>query len=553
MNGEIRSIEKTSGKGKYQHGLVGITLYNTKDNVTRDYGLQENFITPVGKEMDNIMGPGRLLSVGADMFGETHIHQSMTQFSREANYPMASVRGDWRTEMTLVLLHLDTDVNNVTEDTSTLYINDDAGTTYAYKIVGYANGNINPVANGKEGVIDFTKPEYVANKLIHAKRWIFDTDIAVGTIDAVAMMPASIVKKRGGTGISIWTCLDKVNAQDTNFVAFSTQFCIPGITGFTGNDEVLLNYNASAKSKHKVILTTMETEDLEDTEPWFVFPQYASDWIKVDDYFYVLVAQPGAANMTVYVYNATTMVPITNYAISYLYSQYSQYYKCKAAFLYKDSLLYVTLNNYDDIGTQTRERVFKLTKSGQLYFSVWDTSSALTTYVGFLTLPGFITDESKVCIGHFGDKYVMYIVEWPKEVAEYNPTYGGMFNRGFLFTDLADIAGSIVKGSEFYGVDLCTLKFNTATRDGFMRIGTAPNMTAPYLANEIYDLSSGSKLIVNNTTGNASYKEILMNTQGLWISDKTEHGNCYSIRLLTTPVVKGADDKLYVSYGYQRS
>ena len=51
MNGEIKSIEKTN---HYQHGLVGITLYNAKDNVYRDYGLQENFITPVGKQMEYI-------------------------------------------------------------------------------------------------------------------------------------------------------------------------------------------------------------------------------------------------------------------------------------------------------------------------------------------------------------------------------------------------------------------------------------------------------------------------------------------------------------------
>ena len=82
-NNELKVIAATQElkqvEGKCQHGFVSLELERA-DGVKISTGVQENFITPIGRQLDNNMGPGRLLSMGGDMFGLTHVSQCMTKY-----------------------------------------------------------------------------------------------------------------------------------------------------------------------------------------------------------------------------------------------------------------------------------------------------------------------------------------------------------------------------------------------------------------------------------------------------------------------------------------
>ena len=541
MNNNILKVDNVDKPKHYQQGFVGIVKVNTKDNVIREYPVQENFVTPIGRQLDNNMGPGRLLSVGGDLWGLTHVRQAMSVVGRAVSNTKQMVRGHINTELTLVLLSLGEEVNSIDENTSTIYIHANDGTAIAAKVVGYANGNLTPTSNGKEGYLDLSKPEYVKNKFYQVNRWVFDTDVAVGTIDAVAMMPASAVKTLGGSGISTWMCIDKGNVQDINFTAKSTAFCPPGIAGFTGNNGVLLNYKHTGNSRHKLDLSSFDMIDLDASEPWFTFPANTMDWIIDGDYVYALTKKLGtSASLVVYVYNKATMAQVTTFNVAYNNNVASFESLIKASFLMKSGVLYIT-TVLTEAASVVRDRYYTLKKGTKAYWSAKD-GTAATTYSNLVTLPAFISNENIVAFGHFGDKYLMYVQEYPY-------TNSGSTCVAYVFSDLEDIAGSMEQNKIFYGISPHTLKYKTDTRAGFMRIGFAPNANTQ-VGYADYDYTIGNKVLVNNTSG--TYQEILNDSQGLWISDESEHGNCYSIRLLSEPVEKGASDKLYVSYGYQR-
>lgn len=553
MSNKILKVDSVDKPKHYQQGFVGIVKVNTKDNVIKEYPVQENFVTPIGRQLDNNMGPGRLLSVGGDIWGLTHVRQAMTTVGSATSSPKQAVRGDQQSEMTLVLLSLGDDKNSIDENTSTIYVHANDGSVKAAKVVGYANGNIQPASDGKEGYLDLSKPEYVMNKFYQVNRWVFDTDVAVGTIDAVAMMPASAIKSIGGSGISTWMCIDKGNVQDINFTAKSTAFCPPGIAGFTGNNGVFLNYTHSGNSRHKLDLSTGDMWDLDESEAWFTFPTNTMDWIIDGDYVYALTKTPLSWSdaMKVYVYNKATMAQIATFNVDYDGYQMSFSNLIKASFLMKNGVLYITTVLYSDSGL-VLDRYYTLTKGSRDYWSA-ETGTAAKTYSGLVTLPAFITDETKVAFGHFGDKYLMYVLEYPYDFTT-PPSgyteYSGLTCMAYVFSDLEDIAGSMEQNKIFYGISPYTLKYKTDTRGGFLKIGFEPHVSTMQVGYTPYDNIIGNKIIVNNSSGGS--QEILNHSQGLWISDESEHGNCYSIRLLSEPVEKGASDKLYVSYGYQR-
>jgi len=552
MSNNILKVDNVDKPKHYQHGFVGIVKVNTKDNVIKEYPVQENFVTPIGRQLDNNMGPGRLLSVGGDVWGLTHVRQAMTTVGRGTSSGNQAVRGDQDSEMTLVLLNLGDDINSVDENTSTIYVHANDGSVRAAKVVGYANGNIQPASDGKEGYLDLSKPEYVMNKFYQVNRWVFDTDVAVGTIDAVAMMPASAIKQIGGSGISTWMCIDKGNMQDVNFTSRTTAFCPPGIAGFTGNNGVFLNYTHTGNSRHKLDLSTGDMLDLDGSESWFTFPANTMDWIIDGDYVYALVKSLGTySDMVVYVYNKTTMAEIDTFHIRYDNQQDSFTTLIKASFLMKSGVLYITTVVYAE-GSYGRDRYYTLTKGTKAYWSA-KTGVAPVIYRDLVKLPAFIRDGKRVAFGHFGDKYLMYVLEYPYDSAALPSgytDYSGLTCMAYVFSDLEDIAGSMEQNKIFYGISPYTLKYKTDTRGGFLKIGFEPHIGDPTIGYTPYDNIIGNKIIVNKSSG--GYQEILNNSQGLWISDESEHGNCYSIRLLSEPVEKGPSDKLYVSYGYQR-
>lgn len=543
---EIKQVE-----GKYQHGFVSLELERA-DGVKISTGVQENFITPIGRQLDNNMGPGRLLSMGGDMFGLTHVSQCMTKYGGGTSSDYCVSAYD-KTSLTLVLLNLGSGVNDIDEDVSSIYVHSDDGTVRCAKVVGYANGNFVQGADTKEGIIDTTKAEYAANKFYQVNRWKFDTGIATGTIDAVAMMPASVIQSNmngpEGAGMSAWRCVDKVNVNDPNFISNTTAFCPPGIPGFTGNNGILLNYNNGGMNRHKLDLSTYEMLDLDVSEPWFVFPEDTSDWLIIGDYLYIL-----RGSFRIEVYNKNTMAHVEGVTLSISNTI------AKTALLYTGGKLYVTAitkQHGDGSALSKYSEIRKLSKDYYLYPDTWKNN-----YSELLTVPGFILPihQHMVCFGHFGDKYIMYVLQSPLAYGESgwpaDSSYDGNYVMGYVFSDLEDIAGSIDRSQIFYGLDIKTVKYSTDTKSGFIKLGGyAPIGSKTSYNNGFYDMNIGSKYVSNrsNTSQGYSYgKRIDGAKAGLWVNDVSQHGNCYSIRVLDTPVEKLDTSKLYVSYGYSR-
>ena len=121
--------------------------------------------------------------------------------------------------------------NRFNRDKHLINLFDSTGVIDGTKVLGYASSNVLPTANGKEGIIDYCKDEYMADGYTVCERWKYPEGVATGTIDTIAMAPAGWKAGQGLGGQRFSKCIDKVNMQQGTFVTRSTQFCPPGIAG----------------------------------------------------------------------------------------------------------------------------------------------------------------------------------------------------------------------------------------------------------------------------------------------------------------------------------
>jgi len=532
--GDLKQV--ASGDGIKLQGFVEIEIISTKDNVRRTY---KNTITKGGKQYLLDKSAGRMLEMAADAFGMSACSNVISKVGTIGTNPVSGGQNFQNRAITNVLLNLGEEATGLSE-TST-YINVFESTlTTASKVVGYANNNVYPTSNGKEGAIDYTKGEYVIDPYTVCKRWKYDAGVATGTIDTIAMMPAACIKTNNGDGIQFSKCLDKINMQYINYTSMSTGFLPPGIPGYTANDEVLLNYKQDGKSKHKFNLTTGEVTDLEDTDPFFVIGN-VYDIKLIGQYLYVLDLAKNQMNSyiepRVRVYDTAASMALKA-QVWCEHRVMDEVYR-SAKFLYYNNVLYVSI--YTDKVKSGHAKLWTLSKGSKAWFS--SASDAATSFADICTLPSGMT-AGYVALGNYGSNYIMYVLSRLDGVTDYAKT--GYKAIGYVFTSMDDIGGTIVDIID--GINPNSICYSAGTNLGWLRIGfDLYNTDYVSTFGDTYDYTDKTKIVNNNSTA------VTMNTQAagvFWTADKW-WTNVISFVKLQTPIVKQDTDIMYVSYGYK--
>ena len=534
-------MQVASGDGIKLQGFVEIELISTKDNVRRTY---KNTVTKGGKQYILDKSVGRMLEMAADAFGMPVCSNVLAKVGTKSQYPVSGGQNSQYRAITNVLLNLGSEATGLSE-TST-YINVFESTLdTASKVIGYANNNVVPTSDGKEGAIDYTKGEYVIDPYAVCKRWKYDAGVATGTIDTIAMMPASCIKTNNGDGVQFSKCLDKINQQSVNYGSMSTGFLPPGIPGYTANDEVLLNYEQDGKRRHKFNLTTGVVTDLADTDPYFVIGNGINSMSGVCDikligqYLYVLDQLSITGNCVeprVTVYDtAASMAQKAQFSCDYL-KQYE--YMSSFKFLYYNNVLYVT--TYSHKVVEGRAKLWTLFKGANAWFS---NAGVAQNYNAICTLPSGMTADY-VAFGNYGSNYIMYVASRLLGITDFK--YTGYKAIGYVFTSMADIGGTIVDIVD--GINPNSIPYAAGTNLGWLRIGfDLYNTDFESYFGDTYDYTDKTKIVTNNST------EVTMSTQDrgvFWTADKW-WTNVISFVKLQTAITKQDTDIMYVSYGYK--
>lgn len=562
-----------SGHGLKLEGFLNIDIINKKNNVHKVY---KNTITNAGKQYFLDKCAGNMLRIAADTFGMTAGLSAISTIGSQTTYPFPGRTSRADSCLTNVLLNLGDEANSLTGNTSFINVFD-ANMAEASKVVGYANSNITPTVDGKEGSIDYCKGEYVIDPYTVCERWKYPEGVASGTIDTIAMMPGACIKTKFGHGLCMFKCLDKINKQYTNFTRQSDGFLIPGVAGFTGNDEILLNFEQDGNSRWKFSLTTGEITAVPAGDNFFVVLAYDSsaansayylyDMYYDNGYLYVLrgsTAPNGASagrygsGLRVFVYNMTSGgVLVTNFSLEVPISTVMDQYVCGAKFLKVSSSLYVTTWCYNiktdgyDPSSQSVAKLWKLSKTGAYFDNVEGEAQSDFSSIGF-NLPSGLKIYD-VGLGSYGTSYIMYMSCRLTNKADGLNT--GALSFGIVFTSLSDPLGSAT--GALYGLGMYSVAFSAGSNRGILKIGafndsSPSDTTGTEYFNNFYDVSSALKMVENNTDpAQGSGEEVSCVGYGVWLSLDGWSSNVLSFVKLNTPIEKGDDDIMYVSYGYK--
>lgn len=546
-------IEVSSGNGIKIQGFINIELINKKDKIKRTY---KNTITTAGKRFLLSKSAGRMLSIAADTFGMMMASNVINKEGFDTQ-GYAYTNSNANRSLTNVLLNLGAEADSLTADSTFINVWDN-NLAEASKLVGYANNNIAATQDGKEGTIDYCKGEYVIDANTVCERWKYPEGVASGTIDTIAMMPASMVKFNRGDGINIGKCIDRVNTQYTNFGSLSTGFMIPGVNGYTANDEILLNFSQDGVSKWKFNLTTGEVTQVKDTDNFFVLPMnynnkyyYIMDALVIGNYLYTLSLQQigsgGQPRVIVHDLN-NNMNIVANFTCKYI-SNNDKYHNAK--FLKIGSDLYVTAWATGTVTeSNTPIKLWKLNNNGTYFNSAGSYYNDFSS-IGFVVPTG--VNINYIGLGNYGSSYVMFVgsnyTEYMSSTNIESNIYGYK-SVGYVFTDLSNPLGTVT--DVICGINPGSILFSAGSNKGMLRIGFDSLASKPYQFGSCYDYTECNKKVANNSDNgdNPNNYTTLYNKGVIYTPDKS-WTNVISFVKLNSPIVKGDDDIMYVSYGYK--
>lgn len=543
----------TSKDGTHLQGFIEIEKVNKKDHTREVY---KNTITSGGKQFLLDKSAALMLGIGADTFGITGCSNVIAKTGTSGSTVVAGRQSRSDRDITNVMLNLPENVlSGLGVSTSFINVFDENMGT-AEKVVGYANNNIVATADGKEGIMDFCKGEYMVDPYTVCKRWKYAEGIATGTINCIAMMPAACLLSPSGDGVKFSKCIDKVNTQYTNYLSLSTGFLIPGVPGYTSNNEILLNFNKDNNARWKYNIGTGEIESVPDTDNFFIpsISEKIVDMQMIDNYLYVLgigsIASYG--NVYVYVYDpSNSMNRVASFSCSYK-SSYERIIKA-SIFKVGDSL-YVSTVNQANVTATNIGRLWKLNKSGSNGYAS-SAGSAQTDYslIGFTVPSGM--NINQVGIGAYNGNYVMFnAVKYYDNVGSNKSLLSGSDYGykmvGYVFTDLSNPAGTIIDMID--GINPNEVLFAAGSNAGTLRVGYDKFTYASESFGAVYDLVDDKHVVMNNsaTTNSTS---VTFNTQeeGVYLTLDKWWTNVISFVKLNTAINKTDADIIYVSYGYK--
>ena len=549
-------IEVSSGNGIELQGFINIELINKKDKIKRTY---KNTITTAGKQFLLSKSAGRMLSIAADTFGMMMASNVINKESFD-NTGYAYTNSNANRSLTNVLLNLGSEADSLTANSTFINVWDN-NLAEASKLVGYANNNIVATQDGKEGTIDYCKGEYVIDANTVCERWKYPEGVATGTIDTIAMMPASMVKFNRGDGINIGKCIDRVNTQYTNFGSLSTGFMIPGVNGYTANDEILLNFNQDGISKWKFNLTTGEVTQVKDTDKFFVLPMdfnyasnpyyYIMDALVIGNYLYTLsLQQIGTGSQPrVIVHDLNNNMNIVTKFTCGLKSNNDIYHNAK--FLKIGNDLYVTAWATGTVTeSNTPGKLWKLNNNGT-YFNSAGAYSVDFSSIGFNAPSGI--NLNYIGLGNYGNSYVMFVgSNYTQYMSSTNmdSKKHGYKSVGYVFTDLSNPLGTVT--DVICGINPGSILFSAGSNKGMLRIGFDSLAIDPIYFGSCYDYTECNKKVANNSdNGDNQNKYITLYNKGVIYTPDKSWTDVISFVKLNSPIVKGDADIMYVSYGYK--
>ena len=515
--------------GERVKGFVRIELYDKYGNKKVD---KENLIVPGGKTLMFHMSAANILINGGNLWGLTvkqGVHLAGTRAANQSYYKATYKNA----ALTNILCNL-TDAQKTAFSSETNFVNfysEDFGSVD--KVIGYANMELYPVENGKIGVPDYAKGADIVGRTVDSVRFKYKDGVGTGTINALCMAPYPVTQSPYGVscsteeyapGYRIAKCLDRVNILDTNFTSITTKYTPPGVTGVTTDEEIITNYTINGIGWHKINLVTGDVTDITGTNTLYgICTKNTCDFKVIDDYVYILNWVSSSSNREIFtleVYKISSATLVKSLSISSLYARFGK-------LLYLNGILYVTFGAYSDSSSVILN---KLKKGSLDYFNAIDTTA--TTYAGILTAPSGI-DERYLSFGHYGNNYIMYV---SRALSGAN----SMYCTGYIFTDLANITGSIIDCIP--SLRYTDVPFGNTSVSGVLSIGICREK------NQSFDNIYSSQLYndVSNST-------LSLSEQGMFYSPNKAWSNVVSMVILegNDIIVKNETDVLFITWGYK--
>ena len=516
-------------------GFVEIELINKKDHVRRTY---KNTITGAGKKYMLSQCAGNIMRLGAEDLGNMNGVGVLGKIWNSLN---DGKQAHSETDITNVCLNLSAAELAALDGNSTCINLWDSTLENKTKLIGFANNQVaTQSGNTKEGVLDKCKGEYVVDGACVAKRWHYPAGIGSGNINCIAMMPSDNVKNLYGLGLGAMKSLDPSNRQvDSGAPAYSMM--PPGVAGYTGNTEIMLNTTAGS-GQWKIDLSTGEITEIASGGTFAVLPGLSSgygiaDVLVKSNMVYYIVENYGwnGWENTLHYYNITTQAHGT---VNIPYSVVA------AKFIELNGTVYISrIENY-----RGSSRYYSATS---LAFDASGIPSLSQTYAyndySWLTsnFPAGLDDFTGygVAFGNWGSNYIAY-----RLVGDYYNNSSDARIAGYIFSDPTDIGGSIIGYVGAHSVASCPI--NVGNNPGLIETYKSNNMQQPN-ASYIYSDWSQDSETVYNRNASSSYGTRYYNNEVNKLMMDGWSSNVLSFVKLSTPISKSDEDEMYVSYGYR--
>jgi hypothetical protein len=393
-----------------------------------------------------------------------------------------------------------------------LTINNDVITGYAGK------GDTAAGAVGKR-IENQNKATRVSADVV-AAQWQYPEGVATGTITHIGMMCGSPSENSGMRTIR---CLDNFDLSEANFnsTSPSTKFFPPGVPGITGDYEVMFDGNDGTSSSHKINLNTGVVED-NPTGYRVIQDVWTQDYLVIGNYMYVIEQ----SYLEVYElpnYSNVHSIRLSDYGASNsVNSKRCLFYD------YTNDVLYLIL------GCESSGSVCgaKITSNGT-YFS---SATAITDY-SELGLP-FTVDPTKYTVKSLGSTKFCLI---PINTSSSNTVFTALVIGMSLVDSKVDIKNVIYP---LYKQSIIAWVENTST---FYVLDRIQDNTKYIYYNDSSDFGMSDVFNIAARGPISTLDQYL----GVVYSAEEDCTQLLSLSALTTPIQKGANDTLYVTYGYR--
>lgn len=403
----------------------------------------------------------------------------------------------------LVLLKFDDSVN-LDANSKMLPILTSTGEVDYSKVVGYSVGRLLST-NDKEGVTNTTGATQMVNFGNVAQSFLFDTDIATGEFNWLAIMPS--FETHPWHSLQAFKCISNYNVRqqgDANQYGYIRPGVTDGSNVLTSDNEILLFFTHKGVNKWKYNLATGELKPVAVTDfayNWtnstIVGSNLCGNQIVVNGYLYAIVGN------TLYKINIADGTNAGNIAIAYdaaseinTKGQYGLWYD-------GTNIVVSSCNNSSSYTNRSYVTVVNPSTMKQV------SKTYNNAFKGWGGLPSS-WNPSQTCFNKCDDVYYVLNV---------------IFDTTIVCTDIMNICGSMVGIMPAQGTAL--FKAN----------------------NQVYHWYQGglAQMLLGSET---STGELSVTFPGFWLSDET-YSNFWSAAKLNETKIKGASIKAYIDYGYE--